>query len=303
MAVLATAMPEGSPSAVRIPEFLFPGDSEVTEAPGDLASDPLSFPRLGPMAWDEGLLPKPDLTWADRGKSEVLGSVGSLPRDIEDETPQGEPPARREGVPDVNVGLHGRYTIPFGTANSNTIVYGNGLVVVSNHLSWADIFEPGWGVDLEMNIFFGAKGGFRGGLCVILQTDEYSAGHASGPLGSIDFGHLTMTSLMVGGAGMQMLGDNFYTRGHITIGPVHYSQVDGTITAPPFAPFKDELFEDTWTIASDFRFYAGYKLGPVGFVAGLGMRIQGPPNTGPHLSLSSGAFWTFDMNAGIEINF
>src|SRR6185295_13247177 len=85
----------------------------------------------------------------------------------------GEEPARSAGAEDLlqekvaatevsgltlNVGAHVRYAIPFGAADRSYLVYGNGLVVVDQYVSWADFFHAGWGLDLELDIFFAKNG-------------------------------------------------------------------------------------------------------------------------------------------------
>jgi hypothetical protein len=84
---------------------------------------------------------------------------------------------------------------------------------------------------------------------------------------------------------------------------VHYSSVEGSFEGPGLLKFRDTVFKDTWTFASEFKGHAGYRLGPVGVVLGLGFRIQAPPTEGNNFSMSSGAFWTFDIDLGAELGF
>ena len=230
------------------------------------------------------------------------------------------PGANRQGAPAspqkveplvLNVTAHVRYVLPFGAADRSTVVYGPGLVVVEGGVSWTDFFNPGWGLDLEVDLFLGNRGpgpnrdpGFNYGIAVLLMTDEFGGEHLSGAAGSsIDLDDLTMNSFLVGGKVLQTLGSGFYADGEFALGVVHYTSVDGKFSGPGFVTFRDEVFEDTWTFASMFRGHAGYRLGPVGIVLGLGLRILAPPSEGGRFSMDSGAFWTFDIDLGVELGF
>jgi hypothetical protein len=247
-----------------------------------------------------------------------LSLDGAETRPLADELPgvlQAEPPAGRGRDRDVsdftlNVAAHARYAIPFGAADRSYIVYGNGLWVVDHYVSWSDFFHPGWGFDLELDIFLAKNGpgpnqqpGFNYGIAVVLTSDEFGGDHVNDSLGrSLSIENLTMSSILIGGKVIHTLGHGFYADGSFGVGAVHYSAVEGTFSG--LGPsFRDEILEDTWTFASQFRGHAGYRLGPLGIVAGLGFRIQAPPHEGDRISMNSGAFWTFDLDLGVELGF
>ena len=208
----------------------------------------------------------------------------------------------------LNVAAHVRYAIPFGAADRSEWIYGPGIVVVDQNLSWSDFFNPGWGLDLEVDLFFSDRGpnrtpGLNYGVMLMLQTDEFGGERINGAFNnSVKVDDLTMNSILVGGKVIHSLGGGFYADGHVAIGAVHYLAVDGTFTGA-FTEFRDEIFEDTWTFASQFRGHVGYRAGPVGFALGLGFRIQAPPSEGSRVSFDSGAFWTFDLELGVELGF
>ena len=236
---------------------------------------------------------------------DVAPDPGWLPASVQEPAPGSGDKFSLHGA------VHGRYSIPFGAADRHSFVYGNGLVVVDHSLSWLDLFDPGWGFDIEVDLLFGPKNrnpggdpGFQSGVVVLLTTDEYNGQRLDDGFGAaIHLSNLTMNSLLIGGTVLQGLGPGVYTKGHIALGPVHYSSVDGTFSGPGFAPFHDEVFESTWTIASDFRAEIGLRAGPIGFSFGLGLRIQAPPSEGTRVSLHSGAFWTFDLTLGADVGF
>lgn len=242
----------------------------------------------------------------------MAAAQADLPRSLSTDLPEAQaaPPARNDGLV-LNVGAHVRFSMPFGAADRSTIVYGPGVVVVDNYVSWTDFFHPGWGFDLEIDVFFKGSGpgpdrepGFNYGALLLLETDEYGGDRVNGAAGnSVSVENLTMNSLLVGGKVIQTLGGGFYADGHIGLGVVHYSSVEGSFEGPGLLKFRDTVFKDTWTFASEFKGHAGYRLGPVGVVLGLGFRIQAPPTEGNNFSMSSGAFWTFDIDLGAELGF
>jgi hypothetical protein len=219
-----------------------------------------------------------------------------------------KPRAKDDGL-DLNFGAHARFTVPFGAADRSYATYYGGYYVVDHYLSWADFFNPGWGFEVEADVFLSDKPGrrrspgFNYGIALLAQTDQYYGTKSSDGHGdTLSMGDMTTGTLQIGGRMMQVLSDEFFYGGLIAIGAVHYSAVEGTFTGP-FTTFQDKILRDTWTFASTFRADGGYRLGPVALVAGLGFRIMAPPSEGPHMALNSGAFWTFDIDVGVEIGF
>lgn len=255
----------------------------------------------------------------------ILARNGGLPLRLEDDLPQqqgldGAPveknpkqddfkrPAREDDSLNVSLGAHVRFSVPFGAADHSYSSY-YPYYYVDHYLSWADFFNPGWGFEMEATIFLEGSGrrrtpGFNYGIDLLFQADQYYGSHVNDGFGNrLDVGDMTATSLQVGGRMVQTLSSDFFYGGVIAVGAIHYSEVDGTFSGPLFATFHDKVFRDTWTIASTFRADGGYRLGAVAIVAGLGLRIMGPPSEGTHLSMNSGAFWTFDMDLGVELGF
>jgi hypothetical protein len=223
--------------------------------------------------------------------------------------------AGRRDDDDLNVcvGAHARFTVPFGAADRSYATYYGGYYVVDHYLSWADFFNPGWGYEMQVDIFLAGNSGarrrtpgFNYGLTLLYQTDQYYGRKTTDGFGStLSLDDMTSNSLQIGGRMVQTTGENFFYGGVIAIGAIHYSEVEGTISSvvPGIGTFHDRIFRDTWTIASTFRADGGYRLGPVAIVLGVGLRIMGPPSESTHISLNSGAFWTFDVDLGVEIGF
>ena len=277
--------PRGSRSAT-----LEPPEWEE-RVPGPALDDGI-FLRMKPMALDE-----PE----DLPSSDVFSKLGLR---LQGPAQEGE-----SGVT-LNFAGHARYSFPFGTADRNHFVYGNGLVIVDHSISWADLFNAGWGFDVEMDLYIegrglasGPRAGPSAGLAFLFELNDFGGAHlADSSGGDIKLDNLTTTALLLGGVVFQPLGHGAYTKGVIAVGGVRYASVNGTFSGPG-GQFKDEVFQSTWTITSDLRAMVGYRIGSLGISFGVGVRIQGPPTEGPRVSLNSGAFWIFDLNLGLDVGF
>jgi hypothetical protein len=210
----------------------------------------------------------------------------------------------------LTAGAKVRWTVPFGAADRDLYYYSSGgaVVYVDSYISWADLFDPGWGVELEVDVMLGWQREFgnisRYGIYVVVEQDEYYGDSVTGELGGrVKADDLTMSSVLVGAKMVHPIAENAVAGGRMGIGAVHYSQVMGEFSGPLITPFRDEFLEDTWTFAFEIRGQAGLKLGPLVLSLGLGLRINAPPRDGDIVDFSSGAFWTFDVDLGAEIGF
>jgi len=252
--------------------------------------------------------------------ADSLPQQQKTPGDLEnapvEKSPRQEEPGqnkRDDGDLLVNFGAHARFSVPFGAANRNySNNYYYGYYYVTSYTSWADLFNPGWGFELEADLFLGKNGpghrrspGFNYGLALLLQTDEYNGRSVNGDAAiNLNMENMTATTLQIGGRFLQTLNTDFYYGGMIALGAVHYSEVEGTFSGPLIpVPTRDKIFRDTYTFASTFRMDGGYRMGPVGLTLGAAFRIMAPPSEGTHMSMDSGAFWTFDIDLGVEIGF
>jgi hypothetical protein len=274
---------------------------------GDTDSTPSAstgVPRRSLAAWEDEAPQEVPIPRHDSPSLRLLAELDPLPSFSQ--APDG---GKDRGV-SFGVAAHGRYSIPFGAAERNSVVYA-GVVLVQQYVSWADLFDPGWGFDIEVDVYFGgpkspAKGeaGSRFGVVGIFERDTFGGDHIGSSLGgSVQVGDLSMEELLVGGVAYQGLGPGVYTKGHVAVGAVHYSEVHATFSGLGILQTRDELLADTWTISSDFRAEIGLLAGPIGFSFGIGLRIQAPPSEGPRVSLNSGAFWSFDLTLGVDIAF
>ena len=249
--------------------------------------------------------------WTEPTAIAATGEPGNvLPWESQDEFDRGRGREKTDLV--VNAAIHGRWAIPFGSADRDVFVYGGGVFLVDQHLSWSDLFHSGWGFDLELDIMFGdASGrgrmrtpGFDYGAFLAVMVDEFTGGSVSDSGGNfIHPDNLNMNTFLVGGKVIQSFDQGFFADGRFGLGAVHYSAVNATFGGPLLPDFHDELLKDTWTFALDLRGHGGIRLGPVGLTIGMGFRFLVPPSEGARVSLDSGPLWVFDIDLGAEIGF
>ena len=227
------------------------------------------------------------------------------------EESQEGPPGRRENDFGLTAALRARWSVPFGAADRDLYFYAGGggaVVSVDSYVSWADLFDPGWGLEAEIDVMLGWQRGHgersRYGFYLSAGIDHYEGDTISGAGNAkIRVDDMDMATFIVGGKMVHPLQDNFVAEGRMGIGAVHYHQVDAEYTSLGFNTFRSEFIEDTWTFAFELRGAAGLKLGPLMLSAGLGTRILAPPHEGGFVDLSSGAFWTFDVDIGAALGF
>lgn len=247
--------------------------------------------------------------WKD-GTPAIEESGPTLPWETQDDFDRGRRVKRSDDLT-VNAAIHGHYSIPFGSAHRNVLVYGN-TFVIDQHLSWGDLFHPAWGFDLEFDIMFGDASkqgrmrtpGFDYGIFVAYMSDTFGGSSASDDFGfTVRPGNLDATTVLVGGKVIQSFDQGFFADGRFGIGAVHYSSVIAEFVGPGIPPFRDELFEETWTFAMDLRGHGGIRLGPLGLTIGMGFRFMVPPNEGSKISMDPGPLWTWDIELGAELGF
>ncbi len=233
--------------------------------------------------------------------------------------PPGEDPMRQEPLPHrgpqrdfgLNAAVHLRYSLPFGSADREIAAIsgpGGTIVVIDQDLSWADLFDSGWGAEVEFDVFLGSMQEqghkFRYGGFVALGVEHYEGDSVTDDFGrTLRPGDLDVTTYLIGGKVVQPMGKTTFLDGRFSVGAVHYSSVPATFSVPGVATFEGEFLEETWTLAFDLRGHGGVRLGPLALVAGLGLHIMLPPSEGDSVDLSGGAFFAFDLEIGAELGF
>lgn len=257
------------------------------------------------------------LGWCFVGTYQIQPGTPVLPVTLADEQEPLPPPAAGRATQDfgLNAGIHGRFSMPFGPAHRDEAFIsgpGGAVVVIDQHLSWNEVFNPGWGAELEVDVYIASEGGsafgrgggrMRYGGYIILSMDTYEGESVSEGSFKMAMSDLDMTMIIAGGKVETPLGNKFFGDARAGIGVVHYSAVDATISGPLFNPFIAEFYEDTYTFAFEVRGHGGVELGPLQLVAGMGFRFLAPPDEGSSVDLSSGLFYTWDLEIGVELGF
>jgi hypothetical protein len=268
---------------------------------------------LAGFAWGQDALPS-YLTIAE--ELPRTASAETLPASLsEQDSTSGRIPRGTESDFGVSVAAHLRFVVPFGSADRDVSYIsgpGGALVTIDHHLSWADLLDPGWGGDIEVDFWFGrdrtglsrGQGGMRFGAYLTVMIDEFSGDRVEDDFGFfIRSGNMSVNTYLVGAKVIQNFEGNFFAGGRMGIGAVHYSSVNGHFGGPGIPEFEAELFEDTLTFAFELRGHGGIKLGPVALTFGMGFRMLLPPSEGPAVQMSSGPIWTWDIDLGAEIGF
>ena len=114
---------------------------------------------------------------------------------------------------------------------------------------------------------------------------------------------MTMNTYLVGATMYNDLGEGMFMDGRFGIGAVHYSAVSADYNFAFSPPFRGEFFEDTWNFALEIHGGTGFRLGPLAFTLGFGLRMLMPPSESSTVDIDSGILWTFDITLGVEIGF
>ena len=220
----------------------------------------------------------------------------------------------------LSFGIEGRYSFPFGYANRDVYAVDNpagGVTLLfDGNLRWNDMFSSGWGTSLIAEIITmqagrgGSSSGGRGrgkfsaGGYISFSQDQFSGQHNSDGFGnSFSLDDMTMNTYLVGATMYNDLGEGMFMDGRFGIGAVHYSAVSADYNFLFTPPFRGEFFEDTWNFALEVHGGTGFRLGPLAFTLGLGLRMLMPPSPSGTVDIDSGILWTFDITLGIEIGF
>lgn len=219
----------------------------------------------------------------------------------------------------ISVGAFGRYSWPFGTLEDHDIIISGNVVIIPDHLNYSNLFDAGGGFALEASVMFvrpppPQKGAYgqalprdpTAGLYVSFQSDSYEGDSTTDGNAFIDPDDLNLTAVLVGLKVTTDLGGGLIGEAHLGAGLVRYEAVDARVSLNGGGESTQELFEDSQEFAGEFRYRFSARLGPVGLVAGLGLRIMGGPDEGDSEVgdlLDTHAFWSFDFDVGVEIGF
>jgi hypothetical protein len=209
----------------------------------------------------------------------------------------------------MSLGAQARASIPFGAADEGNILISGNTIFIGDHLSYLDLFNPGFGFSLEADLMFrpimplGVDPRYKPadlGPYVAFGWDWFSGSSTRDENGvRVEPDTLRLPTIMVGVKGTGTVEGNFYGDYRFGVGAAHWPSLDAR-----FEPGgKGELFAESWEFAMECRMHFGWKLGPLGVVFGMGGRLFAPPDPGRSSTLDPGIFWTLDFELGAEIGF
>ena len=219
----------------------------------------------------------------------------------------------------ISVGAFGRFSWPFGAVGDQEAFFVGNVVIVPDHVRYSDLFEGGWGYELEgsINLFTPQQGGGRGGppggggglkagLYISLQRDIDEGDRVSEGTAFIDPEDMTLTCGFIGLNVITEMGGGSYGQAHIGAGIARFDAVDARVSLFGGGDQKQELFQNSDEFAMEFRYRFTARVGPIGLTGGLGFRYTTSPEEGDsNLGdiLDAHPFWTFDVDFGVELGF
>lgn len=212
------------------------------------------------------------------------------------------------------VSAQGRLAIPAGAVDrGDTFVSGN-VIVIRNRMSYLELFDPGLGFTLEMDLMArppppapGGPGWERtpamGGY-LAFECDWFGGDEATDDFGTrVETETLKLPQVYVGFKAQGTIRDNFYGDLRFGLGAAHYPSLQARIRPAGGPETEREFFQEGWTFAMELRMHFGLKAGPARFFAGFGGRLIAPPDEGETVGIEPGELWTFDLELGIELGF
>ena len=219
----------------------------------------------------------------------------------------------------ISVGAFGRYSWPFGTVEDRDAVIAGNTILIPDHLRYGDLFDDGVGFSLEASLMIfrppreqrGANGqappkGPYAGLYVALQSDSYEGNRINGGGGFIDAGDMDLYAILAGLKVTTNVDSGLFGEARLGIGVVEYDPVSARVSLSGGGEDTQELFEESRAFAAEFRCRFSARLGPVRLAGGLGFRYMGGPQEGSGslgALVDPGAFWSIDLDLGVELGF
>lgn len=214
----------------------------------------------------------------------------------------------------MSASLQGRVAIPFGAADrGDTFVAGN-VIVITNRMSYLDLFSPGLGVTLEADLMARPPPPDPDGLpwerspamgaYVAFEWDWFDGDSATDDAGTrIEPDTLRLPQVYVGFKAQGTVQDNFFGELRFGLGAAHFPSLMAKVSPAGFLPSNREFFQEAWTFAMELRLHFGWKAGPFALTFGLGGRLIAPPDSGPGISMDPAELWTLDLEVGAQVGF
>ncbi len=251
-------------------------DRPLPRARDFLAPDPVE-PRLEAPALKNSALPPPATASGSSFRTVVLQ---------EEFTPRLR----------ATLALYGRIDFPGATD------------IDSNGNTYADIFDLGYGVGLELSLLGGIGPHFAMGPYISVGWDRFvgSSNVDVSPVETFSFNDMDVTTVVVGGKIVERVAPFFFWEGYMGVGFVHYGQLTYTdeFGPPPntglqfFRPINRGLF--------DIGGRACWGTPYMTFDLGLDFRFMGATAPGRDVNptvVDPDFFFTFTVELGLSLRF
>jgi hypothetical protein len=218
-----------------------------------------------------------------------------------------------------NLAAFGRYSIPTGAIENRDAYFVDiGVIVIPDHLRYNDLFGSSLGFNLEVDLTLDPSGRFDspryardlviGGYASVgadfLQGDKRMRDDVGNFIVSDDMDIYTAT---VGFKAAQSMGEGILGEMRVGIGAAYSPAVKGTFGSLALPDGQTgELFAESWQFVFESKIHAGYRVGPLAIVAGVGGRILTGPREGDGIrqgSLDPKILFLIDFELGAEIGF
>lgn len=214
----------------------------------------------------------------------------------------------------VCAGVQGRAVLPFGFVEDGFVTVVGNVVVIDDHLSYHDLFDPGLGVTLEFDILFRPPPPRPGGppwedtpamgVYLAFERDRFGGDSAKDEAGvTIRPDDWDLTSVFAGFKAQGTVEGPLYGDVRVGLGWVSYPSLDADFSVQGGPSGRGELFAESDGLAFESRMHFGWRFGPLAFNFGFGGRFMIGPDAGPAMSLDPGPLWTLELELGAELNF
>lgn len=192
-----------------------------------------------------------------------------------------------------SLGIHGRASFPGGSLSDGDVDY-------------ADNFNPGLGVDVEVDLLRGISPGQRLGGYVLLAWDGYDGDSFQDDFGTtVSPDTLEIATLLVGLKTVFAPSPELRFDGRLGAGMAWNDDVDADVV-DRFIPLgRLPFFDAGWQPAFELAGRAGFGVPSVTFDLGFALRIQGGPDEADESEflIDAHEIWIFTIDAGVAFHF
>lgn len=215
----------------------------------------------------------------------------------------------------VDGGAFGRVSFPIGNVEDVDVTNAGEVIFLGEKLRYIDLFDPGVGLSLELDVMLSAPARPGAplhtrpplfGVYGALQLDRF------GGDGDRDRNGNTIRPddlrLLSGVAGVKIAGtvhEQHFGELRFGLGAARYEDVEARFTNTFGTTTRGELFDASTALLMEFRLRYGYRVGPVAFLFGLGLRVNLGPDEGGSAgrSIEPGPLWLPEFELGLQLGF